>query len=116
MIIIFILSSVPSDNIPQVQFILSDKLVHLMVYTILGVLLGWRLGKVRKDTKGLCWRNSFFIGIFYAIFDEVHQIFVPGRQFDIWDITFDIIGLFIGILIIKNRMLKQQAEGSLNNE
>jgi len=110
MIVLFVLSSIPSNDLPEVGFYLSDKLAHLIVYFILGVLLGWRIKRGRVDSKGLCWRNSFFIGIFYAIFDEVHQIFVPGRQFDIWDITFDIIGIFLGIVFIKNRMLKKQAE------
>ena len=109
MIVLFILSSIPSDNLPEIGFVFSDKLAHLIVYFILGILLGWRLGKVKKDSKGLYWRNSFFIGIFYAIFDEVHQLFIPGRQFDIWDITFDILGVFLGILFIKNRLLKKES-------
>ena len=110
MVAIFILSSIPSDNMPDLGFVFSDKLAHFAVYSVLGFLLGWRFGKNKIDGKGVCWRNSFFIGIFYALFDEIHQLFVPGRQFDIWDIAFDIMVVFAGLLFIKSRLSKKEME------
>jgi len=39
-------------------------------------------------------------GVIYSFSDEVHQMFVPGRAFEVKDIVIDLIGFFIGALII----------------
>ena len=41
------------------------------------------------------------ICIIYAISDEVHQILVPGREFQYIDIMIDSLGSISGILLIK---------------
>lgn len=38
-------------------------------------------------------------GILYAVIDEVHQIFVPGRACEFVDILIDTLGVSVGILI-----------------
>ena len=38
--------------------------------------------------------------IFYAVFDEIHQMFIPGRTGMIQDIGIDTLGAFFGILIV----------------
>ncbi len=49
------------------------------------------------------WETKFtpliaFAGtVFYAITDEIHQIFVPGRAFQISDILVDSTGALIGV-------------------
>ena len=35
----------------------------------------------------------------YGLSDEIHQIFVPGRQFCIYDLLADAIGAIMGVLI-----------------
>jgi VanZ family protein len=42
---------------------------------------------------------TILIGSIYAISDEIHQFFVPGRSSDIGDVAADIIGIIIIILI-----------------
>ena len=42
---------------------------------------------------------SLCIGSFYAITDEIHQIFVPNRGPAISDVLIDTSGVFFGILI-----------------
>ena len=37
--------------------------------------------------------------VIYAVFDEIHQYFVPNRYFDIFDVFIDIIGVAIGFLV-----------------
>ena len=40
-----------------------------------------------------------FVGtVFYAITDEIHQIFVPGRAFQLTDILVDSTGALIGVI------------------
>ena len=60
-------------------------------------------------------KNVYSVGICtaYALFDEIHQIFVPGRSFQVSDILTDTAGVITGTLIvimilayIKNRQNK----------
>ena len=43
---------------------------------------------------------ALIISIIYAISDEIHQIFVPGRSFQFTDILTDSAGSLLGIAII----------------
>lgn len=59
-----------------------------------------------------------FIGTsFYAITDEIHQIFVPGRAFQISDILVDSTGALIGVtasFIILKIVLSIKKRGNKN--
>ena len=43
---------------------------------------------------------SAIIGLLYAISDEIHQAFIPGRGPQIGDVGIDFAGVIIGILIM----------------
>lgn len=45
------------------------------------------------------WALAVVMSAAYAITDEIHQIFVPGRVFDWYDIGVDTIGAAIGALL-----------------
>ena len=75
-----------------------DKTVHIMEYTILGILLG--LGfKTSKNNFDNPARNCLFTGAILGGLDEIHQHFVPGRSMDIFDFSADITGIAAGIII-----------------
>ena len=83
-------------------------LAHLIEYTCLGasyMLLLHELFMSRSASLKLCCIFAVGAGLAYALSDEVHQIFVPGRAFQISDIAVDLIGCIIGsaaaALIIK---------------
>ncbi len=40
------------------------------------------------------------IGIAYAVTDEVHQAFVPGRQGAVRDVLIDAVGVLIGVYVL----------------
>ena len=40
---------------------------------------------------------SFAVGVFYALTDEIHQIFIEGRAFQFTDILVDAIGGAVGV-------------------
>ncbi len=42
---------------------------------------------------------SPIIAFIYAVSDEIHQLFVPGRAFQIIDLTVDFSGILIGTLV-----------------
>ena len=43
---------------------------------------------------------STMLGILYAISDEIHQSFTPGRGPKITDVFIDSLGVFFGIIVI----------------
>ncbi|HEY7736860.1 MAG TPA: VanZ family protein [Candidatus Limnocylindrales bacterium] len=70
------------------------KLAHLTVYFVLGMLLDRAL-----DGRGLR-RQAWWVMVLlvmYALTDEIHQSFVPGRTPLLFDIGVDSIGGLAGI-------------------
>ena len=60
---------------------------------------------------------AFFSTVLYAITDEIHQIFVPGRAFQISDILVDSTGALIGVIasfIILKTILFIKKRGNKN--
>jgi VanZ family protein len=46
-------------------------------------------------------KYAFVIAIVYSTFDEIHQIFIPGRDAEIWDWMANLLGIILGIFVIK---------------
>ena len=82
------------ENVELLSFTVR-KLAHFTEYLILGILIHNLIKLYNKNIL-----VSLSICIIYAITDELHQILVPGRTFQINDILIDTIGSFIGITII----------------
>lgn len=75
------------------------KLAHFSIYTLVGVLI---MAFV-STYKLLLWKKfsiSIIVGLIYAISDEYHQSFVPGRSAEIRDVLIDTTGVIFGIIII----------------
>lgn len=72
------------------------KNAHFIAYLFLGVAL---IHAVRRsDVYGLRgYVIALFICIVYAISDEVHQLFVPGRSGELRDVFIDSAGAIMGI-------------------
>ncbi len=53
--------------------------------------------------------KSLIIGILYAISDEIHQLFVPGRSGKVTDVIIDSLGILTGIVffLIVEKTVKQ---------
>lgn len=78
------------------------KSFHVMEYAILVLLLFF---VIKKD------KYLFLTSYLYALSDELHQSFVPGRTGQFKDTFFDLAGIFLGLLILhyfkKRPILKQ---------
>lgn len=112
MAVIFILSSVPGEA-EGISFIFMNhlhptlqNLLHIPLYAILQIL--WlrsftRLGKKGFELIFIC----LVITIGYGIFDEFHQMLVPGRYGSLEDIVLNIIGacLGIGLFLLLQRLM-----------
>ncbi|MPM45222.1 hypothetical protein SDC9_91908 [bioreactor metagenome] len=70
---------------------------HFGLFLILG-LLTYPTFLVQGYSKAMM--KSIFFGIFYALTDEIHQIFVEGRAFQLRDLGLDIAGFILGCSLI----------------
>lgn len=75
------------------------KMAHFSIYTVIGILLMGLLCTYKIKNK---WRIVITIvtGMLYAISDEFHQSFSPGRTPKITDVYIDTLGVFLGVLLI----------------
>ena len=102
MIVIFVQSSIGSLKLPDIEFDLADKLVHFIVFGILGILFarGLRNSNI-KILEGNYLSLTMLICITYGASDEIHQYFVPGRHSSWEDWIADIFGIIIMVWIYK---------------
>ena len=97
-LVIFAFSS--TSDLPSLPGGVSDKSAHALAYTGLGVLLARALagGLGRPVSPGTALL-AVALGIAYGLSDEVHQLFVPGRQFDVGDLAADGLGVVAGAVV-----------------
>lgn len=75
-----------------------DYVLHAIEYAGLAVLLARALngGIVRRVPGGrLAW--SWIFCVLYAVSDEAHQYFVPGRSSDVHDVLADAVGAALAL-------------------
>ena len=89
------------------------KCAHFLAYLVLGIIVLFamrRFGLMGKQGIG----STLLLCISYAITDELHQAFVPGRTPKLLDVLIDSSGASLGIsiyvLFVENRWkeLKQK--------
>jgi VanZ family protein len=77
MILIFLFSSIPANEMPNFSW--ADTLVkksgHFFVYSLLAIAF-WNGFEWQRNRLWHAWVLTFI----YAILDEFHQSFVPGRH------------------------------------
>ena len=78
---------------------LVRKAAHLLIYLALGVTTANTVRHITSNRKrvfliSLCWSS------FYALTDEIHQYFVPGRSCMWQDWVLDTVGVLIGIGLV----------------
>lgn len=113
--LIFFASSVPGDQLPGHFW---DKLVHFLVYAVLGALFliplaEARLSQVTMGKAGM----AVLLSTLYGAFDEVHQAFTPERAPDVRDLFADALGAALGVaailllsVIVKRFLRSEDAE------
>lgn len=89
-VLIFALSSVPSLSTGLGTWdLVLRKAAHVVEFAVLGALLARALPSLR-------W--AIAVGALYAVTDEVHQAFVPGRVGSALDWGLDTAGVVAGAL------------------
>ena len=94
---------ISDETISRVQLVFR-KGGHLSEYGVLGMLFwsAWRK-PVRSDPRPWRWSEAGIALAFcavYAITDEIHQAFVPGRQGQVGDVFIDTAGAAIGLVVL----------------
>ena len=83
--------------IEKLQFIVR-KSAHFIGYMILGILASGLILQYENINKK--YPLAFLICVIYAISDEIHQLFVPGRAGQVRDVLIDSAGSLLGIIIV----------------
>lgn len=74
------------------------KCAHMTEYAILGFFL-FGAYVTDKEKWRKCAIYAFLTAVLYAVTDEMHQYFVPGRACMVTDVGFDSVGAFVGCMI-----------------
>jgi VanZ family protein len=95
MLMIFLFSASPASDLPN--FARADWVIkkgsHMIGYALLA-LSYWGAFQFEQRKRGLAW----CFAVVYAITDEFHQSFVPGRGASVWDVViFDNLGALISL-------------------
>ena len=87
------------ENIVRIIEPIIRKIAHLSEYALGGFLIyGFFLTFEITSKKQII--ISILLGIIYAITDEIHQLFVPGRSGQVKDVYIDSLGVILGVCVL----------------
>ena len=112
MAVLFAASS--ASDTTAVPAVLSDTILHLGVYALLGITVFRALADARFErlTPGRAAGTVLFCTL-YGLSDEFHQSFVPGRTPDAMDLVADAAGAALGagtLLLLKVVWLRARTD------
>lgn len=99
--VIFYFSGIPGltkTANPDIWFYVIRKGAHITEYFILTCLFFNLLCFYKLKKKNIL-QLAFLFSLAYAFSDEIHQLFVPGREGKLLDIGFDFIGIALAVFL-----------------
>ena len=113
---VWIGTSLPTSVMKEIPFSAEDKLLHMLAYLGLGFLFRRLVVFFKKPV----WRRqptrlTLFWGLLLGGLDEIHQLFIPGRDASLGDFAADGLGIVAGILVftIYMRLQKKSSKPGL---
>ena len=94
--LIFAISSIPAESMPDGRFWDFDKLIHAAEFGVLSVLVWRALPRVGRFRP--LWAAA--LSSMYGVCDEVHQALVPGRDASGYDMLADSIGSVVAMVVL----------------
>lgn len=89
-------TGIPLDTVLVTFFV--RKCAHACLYAVLGILTARAVTEGRNpDAKALALAVG--LCVLYAVSDEGHQLFVPGRSAELRDVLVDSCGAFVGVFL-----------------
>ena len=95
-LLILIVSSTPSSDLPKTWLLQYDKVIHFFEYFIFGFL-------AIKSLPIISFRNAGILipcGLIFGMLDEYLQSFIAGRFSSGYDVVSDTLGFSVGILLV----------------
>jgi VanZ family protein len=74
------------------------KLGHMAIFGVLALLLWHALARTTAVRRP--WAGALALTVLYAVTDELHQSFVPGRDPAFGDVVIDAAGAMIAIALV----------------
>lgn len=101
-VVILVLTSLPGSRIPSVAVPGVDKIVHFVLYGVLGLLIARALDRRGVARAALL---AILIGASFGAVDEWHQRFIAGRSPSAADWAADVAGAAVGsiALLVRGR-------------
>jgi VanZ family protein len=90
---IFLTSADPYPPFEDIAIPHKDKIAHAVLYG--GLTLSVSFGIRRSGRRVPAWEQvlvPFLFAVAYGASDELHQLYVPNRYCDIWDLAADAAG------------------------
>lgn len=103
MAVIFYVSAQPDlPHHPQATAdVILKKIAHVAEYGILAGLVYWAWGGLLGTQGKKAVLGALAVAAFYAVSDELHQGFVPGRDSQPLDVAFDLVGATLALLVVR---------------
>jgi len=106
---IYLLSSIPGNlsSNSNPSFLLSlvpsslQNLLHIPLFAGLTSCLLWALAPIKRQKQ--TYLIVLAVSLVFAVSDEVHQMYVPGRFGSMSDAILDSIGIVLSIFIHKKK-------------
>ena len=96
LVLIWIVSSIPSQKLPSQKIFNIDKIAHFTEYFLLALLVNSSFRERNLRKKNIWW---IYLALFIiAGLDEYHQRFIPGRSVCIEDYLANASGLAVGLI------------------
>ncbi|MBT8218965.1 MAG: VanZ family protein [Bacteroidia bacterium] len=100
-IFVLVLSTMPASEVPKIDFPHLDKIVHVGLYMVLSCLIcGYLFRKLEWSKLKLSIISLILAGIYGLLMELIQFAFFKSRSFEVSDIISNIIGSFIGIILV----------------
>ncbi len=97
--VIFIFSSRPEVGVEQ-YFYGQDKVMHFVIYGIHTLLCLLTLCDKILLLKFVQYFLALIFSVFYGIFNEIYQYFIPEREFSLGDILANSLGIITFLILV----------------
>lgn len=110
---LFTQSSIPGTQIPELELLSHDKIIHCLIYVVFGFTVH-RAIRYQSRFPFLAEHQYLFTMLIVAVYgatDELHQYFVPTRSCSIFDWLADCLGavLYLSFFWLKSRLKPARA-------
>jgi VanZ family protein len=101
MVLIFALSAQPGLRVSDDASVDGPirHAAHVIVYGALTILLLWGLGAFSSGWRPRWALLAGVLAVLYGVTDELHQLTVPNRTGQAFDLVWDTLGALVGVAI-----------------